>query len=48
VVDVPDRGRLEVRLGDQVLGLAGYHVEDSTTALPHTESDTSVESRGIG
>jgi uncharacterized protein len=48
VVDVPDRGRFEIRLGDRVVGLASYHVEDGTMALPHTEVDPSVGGRGIG
>jgi hypothetical protein len=48
VVDVPDRGRFEVRLGDRVVGLASYHVENGTMALPHTEVDPSVGGRGIG
>jgi predicted GNAT family acetyltransferase len=45
VVDVPDRGRFEVRLGDRVVGLASYHVENGTMALPHTEVDPSVGGR---
>ena len=48
VVDVPDRGRFEVRLGDRVVGLASYHVENGTMALPHTEVDPCVGGRGIG
>ena len=48
VVDVPDRGRFEVRLGDRVVGLASYHVENGTMALPHTEIDPSVGGRGLG
>ncbi len=48
VVDVPDRGRFEVRLGDRVVGLASYHVEDGTMALPHTEIDPTVGGRGLG
>ena len=48
VVDVPDRGRFEVRLGDRVVGLASYHVENGTMTLPHTEVDPSVGGRGIG
>jgi predicted GNAT family acetyltransferase len=48
VVDVPDRGRFEVRLGDRVVGLASYHVENGTMALPHTEVDPSVGGRGFG
>lgn len=48
VVDVPDRGRFEIRLGDRVVGLASYHVENGTMTLPHTEVDPSVGGRGIG
>ena len=48
VVDVPDRGRFEVRLGDRVVGLASYHVENGTMTLPHTEVDPSVGGRGLG
>ena len=48
VVDVPDRGRFEVHLGDRVVGLASYHVENGTMALPHTEVDPGVGGRGVG
>ena len=48
VVDVPERGRFEIRLGDRVVGLASYHVENGTMTLPHTEVDPSVGGRGIG
>ena len=48
VVDVPDRGRFEIRLGDRVVGLASYHVENGTMALPHTEIDPTVGGRGLG
>ena len=48
VVDVPDRGRFEVRLGDRVVGLASYHVDNDTMTLPHTEVDPAVGGRGIG
>ena len=48
VVDVPDRGRFEVRLGDRVVGLASYHVENGTMTLPHTEVDPSMGGRGLG
>ena len=27
VVDVPEKGRFEVRVGDRVVGLASYHVD---------------------
>ena len=48
VVDVPDRGRFEIRHGDRVVGLASYHVENGTMALPHTEIDPTVGGRGLG
>ena len=48
VVDVPERGRFEIRDGDRVLGLASYHVDGSTMTLPHTEIDPSVGGRGLG
>ncbi len=48
VVDVPDRGRFEVRVGDRVAGMASYHVDGRTMTLPHTEVDPSLGGRGIG
>ena len=48
VVDVPERGRFEIRVDDRVVGLASYHVENGTMTLPHTEVDPSVGGQGIG
>src|SRR3954469_16596653 len=48
VVDVPERGRFEIRDGNQVVGLASYHVDDGVMTLPHTEIDPSVGGRGLG
>ena len=48
VVDVPEKGRFEIRIGDRVVGLASYHVDGSTMTLPHTEVDPGVGGRGIG
>jgi uncharacterized protein len=48
VVDVPEKGRFEIQLGDRVVGLASYHVDGTTMTLPHTEVDPSVGGRGIG
>jgi uncharacterized protein len=48
VVDVPEKGRFEVRIDDRVVGLASYHVDGGTMTLPHTEVDPSMGGRGIG
>jgi predicted GNAT family acetyltransferase len=48
VVDVPEKGRFEVRIGDRVVGLASYHVDGATMTLPHTEVDPGVGGQGIG
>jgi predicted GNAT family acetyltransferase len=48
VVDVPERGRFEIRIDDRVVGLASYHIERGTMTLPHTEIDPSVGGRGLG
>jgi predicted GNAT family acetyltransferase len=48
VVDVPEKGRFEIRIGDRVVGLASYHVDGSTMTLPHTEVDPGVGGQGIG
>ncbi len=48
VVDVPERGRFEVRVGDRVVGLASYHVDNGLMTLPHTEVDPSMGGRGLG
>ena len=48
VVDVPERGRFEIRDGERVIGLASYHVDDDVMTLPHTEVDPSLGGRGLG
>lgn len=48
VVDVPERGRFEIRQGERVLGLASYHVDNGQMTLPHTEVDPAMGGRGIG
>ena len=48
VVDVPERGRFEIRDGERVVGLASYHVDGEVMTLPHTEIDPSVSGRGLG
>ncbi|NEK85430.1 N-acetyltransferase [Blastococcus saxobsidens] len=48
VVDVPEKGRFEVRQGERVVGLASYHVENGQMTLPHTEVDPSLGGQGLG
>jgi predicted GNAT family acetyltransferase len=48
VVDVPERGRFEIRVDDRTVGLASYHVENDTMTLPHTEIDPAMGGRGLG
>ena len=48
VVDVPGRGRFEIRADDRVVGLASYHVDGDVMTLPHTEIDPSMGGRGLG
>jgi predicted GNAT family acetyltransferase len=48
VVDVPERGRFEIRQGERVVGLASYHVDNGQMTLPHTEVDPSMGGQGIG
>ena len=48
VVDVPERGRFEIRDGERVVGLASYHVDGDVMTLPHTEVDPSMGGQGLG
>jgi predicted GNAT family acetyltransferase len=48
VVDVPERGRFEIRAEGRVVGLASYHVDGDVMTLPHTEVDPSMSGRGMG
>ncbi len=48
VVDVPERGRFEIRQGERVVGLASYHVDNGQMTLPHTEIDPSMGGQGLG
>jgi uncharacterized protein len=48
VIDVPERGRFEIRADDRVVGLASYHVDGDVMTLPHTEIDPSMGGRGLG
>jgi predicted GNAT family acetyltransferase len=48
VEDAPMRGRFEVLVDGQVVGMASYHVDGGVMTLPHTEVEPSVAGRGIG
>lgn len=48
VVDVPERGRFEVRADGRVVGLASYHVDGDVMTLPHTEVDPAMGGQGLG
>jgi uncharacterized protein len=48
VVNVPEAGRYELRLGGRVIGLAVYRRRDGRIAFTHTEVDQACEGRGFG
>jgi predicted GNAT family acetyltransferase/glutaredoxin len=48
VVDVPEEGRYELRLGGRLIGIAAYRRRDSRIVFTHTEIDESCEGRGYG
>jgi hypothetical protein len=48
IVDNPAEGRYEARLGDRLVGISEYELEDGVITFVHTEVDESVEGRGIG
>ena len=48
VVDVPEDGRYELRLGDRRIGHAAYRRRGGTIVFTHTEVDAACEGRGFG
>lgn len=50
VVDVPEKSRYELRLGDRMIGEAAYHrsASNNRIAFTHTEVDEECEGRGFG
>src|SRR3954454_25266527 len=48
VVDVPERGRFEIRVGNRTVALASYHIENGIMTLPHAEVDPAVGGQGLG
>jgi predicted GNAT family acetyltransferase len=47
VVDVPERSRLEVRVGGEVAGVAEYRRRPGVIVFVHTEIEPSFEGRGL-
>jgi uncharacterized protein len=47
VVDVPDRGRLEIRDGEEVLGFTEYVRQGGLIAFLHTEVGDEHEGKGV-
>jgi uncharacterized protein len=47
VVDVPDRGRYEARLGGRRVGVADYLRAGERVVFSHTEVEPALEGRGI-
>jgi predicted GNAT family acetyltransferase len=48
VADWPDRGRYEIEVDGERVGLLTYRLADSTITHRHTEIDPSVGGRGLG
>jgi uncharacterized protein len=48
VVDVPEANRYELRLSDQLIGLAAYRRRGGRIAFTHTEVQEPWEGRGFG
>jgi len=48
IVDNPEKGRYEARLGRQVVGFSTYRRIDNRIVFIHTETDPSVKGRGVG
>jgi predicted GNAT family acetyltransferase len=48
VVDVPEAGRYELRVGGEPVGFVSYRRRDERIVFLHTEVDPSVGGRGLG
>jgi predicted GNAT family acetyltransferase len=47
VVDVPEAGRYEARVGGRRVGVADYRVSGDRVVFPHTEVEPALEGRGV-
>ncbi len=48
VADNPAEARYEARLGDRIVGIAEYELDDERIVFVHTQVDESAEGKGIG
>jgi len=48
IVDAPEAGRYEARLGSQVVGVSEYRRVGDRVVFLHTEVDPALEGRGVG
>jgi predicted GNAT family acetyltransferase len=48
VVDVPERSRFEIRVGEEAAGFIEYHRRPGLIAFVHTSIDPRFEGRGLG
>ena len=48
VVNAPEANRYELRLDDELVGIAAYSRSNGRIAFTHTEVDEAVSGRGLG
>jgi uncharacterized protein len=48
VQDNPEHSRFEIRVGDEVAGIAAYHLHGTVADFTHTQIDDAFEGRGLG
>lgn len=48
VRDQPDRSRYEIRVDDQVAGVAAYTLDGTTISFTHTETEEAFAGQGMG
>ena len=48
VVDNPEQGRYELRLGERLVGFSAYVVRPARIVFTHTEVDGAYEGQGLG
>jgi predicted GNAT family acetyltransferase len=48
VVDVPERSRFEIRVGDEIAGFTEYRRAPGRIALIHTSIDPRFDGQGLG